>query len=378
MRRGGLPTFKPSGLAPQKIGESTSNWATGDTHQRKTFYNGVRFFGFFWEGAPNRRILYTSSLAGITWETPAELVLFSIAPGAGTRAGNIDVVLKTSAICYYTFIGSDTQSVYNRRGNISNSSISEVILYGYSEAGASAIGGRLGLTLDRLYSLSHLANVEYVKVVNCWVTDPWSATTIHEALPPDFSNDSGGCALVPYKSSSPYDLLVLVKQGTDNLLYYSILHHDTELVDTPMTSMEATLAEGFSTFCASSEVLAEGDPERVHLVYIKSTAELCYRRFQNDAWSIEKMLVASGASYPVIACGSNGKLYVFYVKDAKIWVIHYNGRVWLKPTVLFSEHSYNNPTYLSSNQNVQNGRICLVWTEGTASPYEVWFCYLED
>ena len=117
----------------------------------------------------------------------------------------------------------------------------------------------------------------------------------------------------------------------------------------------------------------------MHLVYIKSTGELCYNKFENDELGVEKVLVASGASYPVIAVGSGGKLYISYVKDGKIWIIHFNGIFWLSAVELFTtEHTYNNPAYLSSNQNVQNDKICLVWTEGSSSPYEVWFCYLED
>jgi hypothetical protein len=90
------------------------------------------------------------------------------------------------------------------------------------------------------------------------------------------------------------------------------------------------------------------------------------------------VLVASGASYPVIAVGKGGRLYVFYVREGVIKLLKFNGVFWEKEQTLFPNHAYNNPAYLSTNQNVQFGKICLVWTEGKATPYEVWFGYLED
>jgi hypothetical protein len=142
----------------------------------------------------------------------------------------------------------------------------------------------------------------------------------------------------------------------------------------------ATSTSGFSTFSAASEAdsIMLSPASRVHLVYIKSTGELCYRKFENDAWSDETVLVASGASYPVIAVGKAGRLYVFYVKDGVIKLLKFNGVFWESERTLFPSHKYDNPAYLSCNQNVQNGKICLVWTEGSASPYKVMFAYLDD
>jgi hypothetical protein len=105
---------------------------------------------------------------------------------------------------------------------------------------------------------------------------------------------------------------------------------------------------------------------------------LCYRKFENDAWSGETVLVASGASYPVIAVGEGGRLYVFYVKNGTIKLLRFNGTFWESERTLFPSHKYDNPAYLSTNQNVQNGKICLVWTEGSASPYKVMFAFLDD
>jgi hypothetical protein len=379
--RGGLPTFKPKGLAPQKVAESYSDWATGDTHQRKVFFDGSNFFVWFWNGIDlnNERWekLATSS-DGKSW-TVNNRLQFSVGPGGIGHAGNFDVLLnpadKTS--CFEGFIGSADDGERTNRGSISNSTITWTTIWGCSLVATTYMnGGHICLTpKQRFFAICHGKH-------------PTTGLRLDLSLPieglcrthtniPDHSSITGGVQILPYNTSSPWDALVLLKDK-DDLLWYSLLRDSNYTIDTPFTSLEVTLASGFSSFCACSEAQLQGDPERIHLVYIKSTGKLCYNKFENDEWDVEKVLVASGASYPVIAVGSGGKLYIFYVKDGKIWVIHRRG-VWYRPVELFTaNHTYNNPAYLSCNQNVQNGKICLVWTEGVGTPYEVWFSYLED
>jgi hypothetical protein len=191
-----------------------------------------------------------------------------------------------------------------------------------------------------------------------------------------YAAGNGGAVTLRYKITSPYTTIYIIKSGDATLRYGtgSGININSGVVS---SAVGVTLASGHSSFCATSEANSASAPERIHLVYIKSTGELCYMKFENDAWGSEKILVSSGATYPVIAVGSSGKLYVFYVVDGKIWVKHNNGN-WLNPVELFTaDHTYDMPVYLSCNQNAENGKICLVWTEGTVS-YAVWFCYLED
>lgn len=195
----------------------------------------------------------------------------------------------------------------------------------------------------------------------CWKTLAYVNTT------------SGGCTIVRYKTDGTNLMLTVCKDG-NSVLYVSITGARSfgDLITV------ATLGSGFSDWCARSEAMNLGDPEIVHLVYIKSTGELCYCTFKSDALTAEVVLEASGATYPVIVLGSAGRIYVFYVMSGKIYLKKYNGSSWLASTVLYSSHVYNSPAYLSGNGNAQSGKICLIWTEGTASPYELWFCYLED
>jgi hypothetical protein len=354
-------------VPPQKVAETNCSWATGDVHQSKVFLNQPLFWVFFFpEEAAATYIYYSTSENGISWDTKT-LSLLAIYKGLSS---NVDVTLKNATACYLSFI-VNKEAPYIARGDISGSTITRSFLWSVVDVGYHVTKSKANLRLDgKLYILVHRS---YNQLDALYIPDPWATGTRYAVASINFSENSGGVQLLNYKESN--DMLVIIKQGTDNVLYSAILYENMTL--SSLTSI-ATLASGFNTFCVTSEFQNVGDPEKVHLVYIKSTGELCYRKFENDAWSDETVLIASGASYPVIAAGKAGRLYVFYVKDNVIKLLKYNGASWGSEETLFPEHTYNNPAYLSSNQNVQHGQICLVWTEGTASPYEVWFCTIGD
>jgi len=372
-RRGGLATFKPAGLAPQKIADVAGDGqATRDTFQRKIFFDGTNFFVFYWKSS-TKQILYQASADGVTWSATVELVAFGVGP---YYAGNIDVSYPNFGALDGGGVAFDVDSCF------AGSNGGSFNVYPYKISGQTlTLGNAVSLAGGTQHGGGIQSNLSGVR--NPWVFHKstgirvgYLATIVSSSTDVSYSDTgSGGSQVLRYKSSSPYDLIGLLKGG-DNILYWCEIAENSSL-DSSFTAL-ATLSAGFSDFCGCSEVVAAGDPERVHLVYVKSTGELCYRKYESDAWSNEKILVSSGASYPVIACGAGGKLYVFYVSGGEIQVIHKSG-AWLNPVGLFtSDHTYATPVYLSCSQDVQDGKISLVWTEGSASPYELWFCYLED
>jgi len=351
-------------LTPQEVVDVDGvGDATRDTYQRKVFYDGANFFVVYWE-SDDKQVKYVASADGQTWSSPTVLWTFAIGPYYG---GNIDIQYPNKGAKDSHGNSYDITLVFSASNGNSWNVYPFVILgqtlslkSGWSYATSGAQGGSIAADVDGVYEhwTFHVAaylGLGYQMSVSTTTTEvPYGGTTV------------GGAQIVTYKTESPYDLLVLAK-GSDNKLYYWYAG----------VFEVATLGTGFSDFCACSEAQNIGDPERIHMVYIKSTGELCYRKFANETLGDEVVLVESGASYPVIAAGKGGKLYVFYVKDGKIKLRMYLGS-WHGEIEPFKKHAFNTPTYLSTNQNVQHGRICLVWTEGTASPYEVWFAYLID
>jgi hypothetical protein len=378
-----MPSFKPTGLAPQQVVSGlTNNDATRDTYQRKVWFDGVNFFIWYFH-LPSKEARYTASADGIMWTTPISPFSFSVAPYYG---GNFD-------------------AQYPNRGSLSsdNKRVDVAIVYAGSNGGyfhwqPYQISGQIlvrvdggafasdasqggsdvaSLNAERDYYVYHRKDNLDQQYVCCQRSPANSGClkTLTQGVA-----ITGGTQILPYQSQSPFNLIVLAKDAS-SVLQYNILvfTNPASFVFAGDFIPIATLGNGFSDFCGCSEAQSLGASERVHMVYVKSTGELCYRKFESDTLGNEKVLVSSGASYPVIAAGSSGKLYVFYVKSGKIWVIHYTGSAWLKSVELFTkDHTYDTPVYLSTNQYVQNGLICLVWTEGASSPYELWFCYLED
>jgi len=370
--------FIPTGLAPQKAVEVDGADPTRDTYQRKVFFDGTNFFVVYWD-LGDKKVYYVASADGGSWTSRTELWEFSVAPYYG---GNIDVcypnrgTLDTNGdpvdfAMYFT--GSNGAISQWRPFVISSQTLTE-------ETGGSlgvqqqAQGGSIvsNLNASRDYCIFHRVSPDVIRTHRSPAMQDDSDSSVSHG-----GTTTGGNQLLPYKTSSPYKMLALAKGG-DNKLYHNIVTEPTATFANSFIEI-ATLGTGFSDFCACSEAQNASDPEIIHLVYIKSSGELCYRKFESDSWASERVLEVSGTSYPTIAVGTDDKLYVFYVKDGKIWVKYYNGRLWFRSVELFTdEHTYNTPTYLSCSQNIQSERICLTWTEKTSTPYEVWFCYLEE
>jgi hypothetical protein len=365
------------GLSPQKVADANRSDPTCDTYQRHVLYDDTNFFVIYRDYDPvttYHPIMYAASQNGLSWNSKT-LVVVQFAP----YAGGFDVNYPNRGAKDGAGATFDLSIVYTRSTTVTWRPYrvdGQTLVEGSptSSGQASPQSGTIvsNLNGDYEYILIHRdTTYPYVRTIrepanvyDASVSLSWGGTT------------TGGNQLLPYKTSSPYKMLALCKGG-DGKLYWNIVNEPTATFALTFTEI-ATLGTGFNDFCVASEAQNIGDPERVHLVYVKSTGELCYRKFENDAWSDETILVASGASYPVIAVGEGGRLYVFYVKDGVIKLLKFNGAFWEGERTLFGSHAYDNPAYLSCNQNVQNGKICLVWTEGSASPYKVMFAFLDD
>lgn len=343
---------------------------TRDTYQRKVFFDGTTFFIVYWD-LGDKKVYFVASVDGETWSSKAELWAFSVAPYYG---GNIHIGYPNRGATDLGGQPYDFSIVFGGSTGLLNWNAMTIlgqVLNDLSRTQLSGTwqGGSTVANFDATYDIWVFHRSAFLSC-GTYASERATSTDVSYG-----GATTGGCQILTYKTSSPYDLFVLAKGGDDKLYYNTVASFGNPYRASFIEI--ATLGTGFSDFCGCSEAQNVGDPEKVHLVYIKSTGELCYRKFEGDVLGGETVLVESGASYPVIACGASGRLYVFYVKAGKIMMRKYDGS-WLAQEQPFPGHSYHTPTYLSSNQNVQDGKICLVWTEGTETPWEVWFCSLHD
>ena len=375
-----LLIYTPVGLAPQKVVDSESPTATGWVVQRKTFYDGSYFWAFFYESA-DLKFKCKSSLNGITWGALQEFV-FQEKPEKMYLGQGIDVRWDDS-INKLIIANPDGEAFWWARCDTSGGVLNVERLHapGYSTA-YFIVAPRHGYIENKV--------LDYYQAVQPAISEKRRDVISYHAR--DISGDGGwdynpspkwgtysdenGGSVTLTREVGGEDRAIYVVKDADNSLWWGYLN--TSFITYPPISLATTLATGLNSLSGCTETELGLGTGKQHIVYIKSTGELCHRSF-DGAWSAERILVESGASYPVIACGGGGRLYVFFVKDEKIWVKHFDGRRWYYDAELFTlGHTYNNPTYLSTNQVVQDGKICLAWTEGTSAPYEVWFCYLED
>jgi len=359
-----------------KVAESTSPLATAWIMQRKVFYDANYFFVFYYNGADSKFKACSSAL-GKVWGSPRDVRTIAIMTylylGQGIDVHWDESLAKATAVVPY-----GEWFLWQRLLTTGGVLVVEAESCPVAYINHFIVAPRHGYNNDNILcyhqavqpplSIKRGDMIAYNtrNIANGWMTKAtdWGI----------YSNENGGSVTLTREIGNNDQAIYIVKDG-DNALYWGYLK--TSFVTFPPTSLGIICADGFNTLSGCSETELGLGVGKQHIVYIKSTGELCHMSF-NGSWSSEEVLVESGASYPVIACGSDGKLYVFYVKNRKIMLKKYDASAWLAEQQPFLGHDYNNPAYLSSNQNVQNGKICLVWTEGTATPYAVWFCYLED
>jgi hypothetical protein len=351
-------------VSPQKVAESSSDKATAYSIQRKVLYAGGLYRVFFYDGS--KTVYYKNdNPPGKSWELEGTVFPYGINP----RAGGVDVFLNLAGNTIYAVEFKDYSAPFNR------APVSDTLSWlGESNPGSGNspyIGGS-GIELS--------ANNVRV-LMECYVSGNnirASLSTNGGASWPDYSvcpgiftlsNTTGG---VVFAKMTGTQAMAFVKNNANTITSYYHANWGGGALATSKGTVATNVKDGFGGYAVTSF----GDV--IHVVFVESTGALKYIKY-DGSWGSTETLVEAGADHPTIIAGSTGKLYVFYVKGGKIWLIKYDGANWRDPIEFWTDqHTYNNPAYLSSNRNVQNGQICLVWTEGTASPYEVWFCTIGD
>ena len=348
-------------VSPQKVAESTSVYATAFSVQRKVYYDGSLFRAFLHDGA---NVVYYKSSDGITWILDGTLWGYWY-----SRCGGTDIIVDGSSIYattlrYYWVSGSDYGYCVYFRSGTKNTSISWSSAVQIDKKSDFNVGGgmvktstgRLIIAWEAYYYVSSLRYSYSDDNGASWTTDDIASAV-------DVSDVLGGVALALMSSGK---CVCFVKDANLNLTCY--------IYDGSSWGSVIAVASGLKDGWGNYAVTSVGDV--LHVVYVDSSDNLKYQKY-DGSWA-SAVTLATLASHPVIVVGGSGRLYVFYVKDGKIKLLKFNGVSWGSEATLFPEHTYNNPAYLSSNQNVQNGQICLVWTEGTSTPYGIWFSTIGD
>jgi len=352
-RRGAKKPF-----SPQRVGTSLSSLATAFSVQRKVLYGSAFRVIYFYTSGDN--LTLKKSAYGIVWAADNSPWTYLYSRCGGTDMLFADGKIYAQTPHYTAVIDYVTRF---RKGTLDNT-----ISWGAEKTIFSNVNYHIGgsvvkLTTGRLYSVVEVNSPPQVR--GSYSDDDGENWTLNVSVGTvTISSTTGGVQILAMADGKA---MCLAKNSANALIAF--------LFDGSTWSSLGTIATGLQSgwgFFVGTSVA-----DVVDVVLIDSAGALKHVRY-SGSWGSVTTLVSSGCSHPAIVAGDGGRLYVFYVRGGQIKVLKYNGSQWLAERDAFVGHTYNTPTYLSSNQNVQDDKICLVWTEGTASPYEVWFCYLED
>lgn len=360
-------TWSPAVLAVSNI---TQN-ATRDTYQRKILHTVSAYYLVYWL-QNTKQLKYATSPDASTWTVNAgNLGSFSTYPHLGglfdmdiSDNGCFDVHSRHFDIAS-TFMGSGGTTNYFKCLNVTTTTMTQVDSAGLSAT--TSVGGNICVNLDgfdyMLYHRNSSASSPYIRVdvQRSPANDVYAPYGGYSCNVPN-GTSSGGVETVPYQSSSPYNMLVLMK-GNDAKLYWNYLNSSRLFQNTQFTLI-GSMTAGFGGFCAASEAISEGDPEIVHLVYVDASGNLQYMTYSSDAWSSATQL-ASDVSYPTIAVNDDGNLIVSYVSGSYVYYRTKTTGAWSAAIGLYGQ--YENPAYLSCSQNEQNGVVSLAFTANTGS-----------
>lgn len=198
---------------------------------------------------------------------------------------------------------------------------------------------------------------------------------------PDISTSTGGVQLLRYRSAAPFNLISLAKNSTNhlawNLYNLTTINGAWEYNHGDAAQYLDQLANGYSSFCAASEVHFLGDPEQLHLLYVDASGQLVYRNCSDSmVWSSAEVLVSSGATYPNINVDSAGNLTVLYVSGNRVRYMTRISGAWSSQgtfgTTFIDRSTYRNPAYISSNHYAHDGKVGVIFTAEYIAPPARW------
>jgi uncharacterized membrane protein len=337
---------------------------------RPTFYDGSRFWIFFsnntdgtWGGA----VLYSSSSDGISWSEPA---ILRADADTHYRVSVWFENFTTNKTVYVSMSQFTTAADLRfRRGNITGSAIE--------------------WEPERIISVSNyvrgtfvtLNSTKYPWIGFCmWDGEkyrPWvvAANALDGSSwgTPILLSDEGcaypsGPTLLPLSSGKMYAIWF-------NLTFRGMFYNGTNWINLT-TIDDSALYSGFQGQYAAVV------NDRIYLVFTGSDGRVYVRNWtETQGWG-ERIVIddnTDNSANTTITAGSDGSLYVFWVRNNVIYYKKYIPALgWdSAPSTPFGT-SFNGPTMLKSSQEATNFVVSVAWLENTSvEPYPIRFGFLD-
>lgn len=368
------------------IGTSNTNNDTVSANQRKIFYADSLFWVFYYKTTTSgvglgsqtiTSIVYCTSPDGLTWSNPT--IVISGLRGMSILSGYLDI----EAFSIY-FDGVHVSYA----ATLESSAVGAGIYYGCGTPNSSGV-------ITWLASGQYVGYTSYQSIYTSIGVDssgyPYIAAFAH------FSN-IGLNRLALFKSStnngtwttaSGYPLILathysipIVVPLTNNKIYiiYSMPGIYGKLYNGTSWGTEETIATD-----SNNEISAVAEGDNIHLVYLTATNDIKYieRTYNTPSWGNEVTVQSSttNSSYPVISI-SSPNLYVFWAGSPTTNHIYYKKCVaglWeTNPTDWLNEGTevLTRNDGLTCFYQADSNKIGLLYSTGTASPFNVKFAFL--
>src|SRR2546422_447389 len=331
----------------------------GYSHQRKVFYDGTRWWAFYYDGSSS---VYTWSDNALTWENAVTQVFTT----SGTN--NPSVWFDSAGNIVYA-VGDDGASdatVPVRRGTISGTTITWGTQATVTVSTVSFAFKATFITKDSNGFLWIASNsqpstgnydVAVVKSTNADDVSSWGTlTTLMSAS---------------IANSNVYPTILPLSNGNVYAFWYANGAIDGKIGTGTWGSLEniATTTSGIYTKVPSGTVDASGN---IDLVYSDSNGAIIHKQRTGSGWgAADTVDSTTGNTQPTITWdSSNGSLYVFYVQSTnQIKGRKYSGGSWTD--VMGIDSSTITKAGLTSPYSVSGGLIGFLWNQGNTTPYEI-------
>src|SRR2546426_718586 len=330
----------------------------GYSHQRKIFYDGTRWWAFYYDGSNS---VYTWSDNALTWENAVSQVFTS------SGVNNPSVWFDSGANIVYA-VGDDGVSdatVPVRRGTISGTTITW--------------GTQAAITVTTVSFGSKVAFITKDSNGFLWVasnsqpsTGNYDVAVVKSTNADDVSAWGSLTTLLTSSiaSVSVYPTILPLSSGNVYAFWYANGAIDGKVRAGGWGSLEniATTATGVYTKAPSGTVDASGN---IDLVYSDSSGAIVHKQRTSSWGAADTVDSSTGNTQPTITRDSStGNLYVFYVQSTnQIKGRKYSGGTWTDVTGL--DVSTITKAGLTSPYSVSGGLIGFLWNQGDTSPYEI-------
>ncbi len=349
--------IKSAKAAAVTVDTSTSNLATSDSFQRKTFYDSTnsKYWSFYYNGSA---IAYKYSTDGVTWA------------GTDTIAENTNdfSVWQNGSTIYLVNYISGSYYVRVRKGAVESTSINwdSPVDVG---AGSTTVNQFVNITQDsnnRIWLIwgNRFGGDHHPMVRQS--TNPSDITTWNSMT------------LISFADSRTFNILPLLNGDMyaihDSILSSKAIYGRKYTASTSTWESVETIATSSTTAKLTSAV--SDTLGNIHLVY-KADEAIYYKQYTSGVWGSAVTLDSNATNdNPTITIDTaNNDLWTFWTRSNTIYykkgVSPYALENWdTDPTTLYSTGTN---AYITSGYHTNGSIGYLTWTNGTGSPYDVYF-----